>query len=147
MVHSVSRLKRDHLVQCNYLKLSFYLHFRKVIHHGAVCLFSSHNREPSSSLKLPYVDLQLNRDSNMPHCTSYTCSNSTGKEVSVSCLFVTLWINQNWNSGPVNSLEQSQTQWLNEWWGQTTGFDWPNYENDHKLGMEITCCSMSHYLF
>ena len=36
--------------------------------------------EPSGSLKVPYVDLQRNRDSNMPHCSSHACSNSTVKD-------------------------------------------------------------------
>ena len=34
----------------------------------------------SGSLKVPYVGLQRNIDINMPHGSSYACSNSTGKD-------------------------------------------------------------------
>ena len=37
------------------------------------------SKKTSGSLKVPYVGLQRNRDSNMPHCSSYACSNSTWK--------------------------------------------------------------------
>ena len=38
---------------------------------ASICTwFNCRNKgEPSGSLKVPYVDLQRNRDSNMPHCT------------------------------------------------------------------------------
>ena len=36
--------------------------------------------EPSGSLKVPYVGLQRNGDSNMPHCSSYASSNSIVKD-------------------------------------------------------------------
>ena len=37
-----------------------------------------------------FVGLQRNLDTNMPHCSSYACSNSTVKDISVRCLFVNL---------------------------------------------------------
>ena len=42
--------------------------------------------EPSGSLNVPYVALQRHCDSSMPHCSSYGCSNSTGKD-SINELF------------------------------------------------------------
>ena len=115
MVYPVSGLKRDHLVQCNYLKHSFYLHFRKVIRHSAVCWFSCHNRKPSSSLKVPYIDLQWNRDSNMPHCTSYICSNGAGKD-SISKLSFCYPLNQpelkQWSSEFVGTVTDTMTEWV-----------------------------------
>ena len=76
-------MNRPILVQS---KPSFYLHFGKVLGHKVVCWFSCHNREPSGLLKVPYVSLQRNCDNNMPHCSSYACSNSTVKD-SISKLF------------------------------------------------------------
>ena len=46
------------------------------------------------SQAVPHVGLQRNHESNMPHCSSYGCTNKTGKTVSVSCLFVILSIDQ-----------------------------------------------------
>ena len=93
-----------------------------------VCWFNCHNREPSGSLNVPYVGLQQNRDSKchtVPHTLVATVQRKT---VSVRCLIVTIWIDQNWNSGPVESLGQSQTQRG----CQSTGMDWPNHEKDHQ---------------
>ena len=89
----------------------------KVLGHKVVCWISCHNREPSGLLKVPYVGLQRNRNSNMPHCSSYTCS----KTVLVSCLVVTLWVDQNWNSSPLirwdshshrNSADARRPDWI-----------------------------------
>ena len=33
-----------------------------------------------AKLKVPYVGLEQNHDSNMPHCSSHSCSNCTGKD-------------------------------------------------------------------
>ena len=55
--------------------------FQNIIRHRIVCWFSSNNnRDPSRSLKVSYVGLQRNRDSNMPQCSSYACSTSSGKD-------------------------------------------------------------------
>ena len=70
----------NHLGRCNQSKRSFCLPIGKRIRHTVGCWFICHKKgEPRVSLKVPYVGLQRNLDSNMPHCFSYGCSNSTRK--------------------------------------------------------------------
>jgi len=57
----------------------------KIIRHGADCCSAVIIKE---SQAIPYVGLQRNRDSNMPHCSSYGCTNSTGKDSTSELYFV-----------------------------------------------------------
>jgi len=64
-------------------------------------------------LKVPYVCLQQNRDSNMPHCSSYACSNSTVKD-SINKLSFGYPLNRpelkQWPSGFVGIV--TDTRWM-----------------------------------
>ena len=67
---------------------SIYMHFGKVIRHGAFCRFSCHNREVSGSLEVPYVSSVYNDiAAAICHKLSHTVvATVQGKTVSVRCL-------------------------------------------------------------
>ena len=84
MVYSESGFKSDptnRIILADATKTQLLFVLWKIICHSIDYWFRCHNKgEPTGSLKVPYVGIQRNRNSNMPHCCSCGCSTSTGTD-------------------------------------------------------------------